>query len=114
MQTLCIQGTFKLDRLARSVPDARGIKLTLGQNIYYPTDSLGKMFFNVVDTFAEFEGDLIFLRTKEGIAIALSRLDALINIGFLPGSDQVDIIVIPVIENPIFGLMLKKKKQEET
>ncbi len=45
----------KLDRLARSVPDARqivdqlaakGVKLALGRNVYDPTDPMGKMFFN--------------------------------------------------------------------
>ena len=58
----------KLDRLARSVPDARhiadqleakGVKLALGRNIHDPTDPMGKMFFNILATFAEFEADLI-------------------------------------------------------
>lgn len=61
----------KLDRLARSVPDARdiadalqarGVKLALGNSLYDPADPMGKMFFNVLATFAEFEGDLIRLR----------------------------------------------------
>ena len=47
----------RLDRLARSVPDARhigdslvarGIKLSLGGTIYDPADPLGKMFFNIL------------------------------------------------------------------
>jgi len=72
----------KLDRLARSVPDARniadsllerGVKLALGNTIYDPSDPIGKMFFNVLATFAEFEGDLIRLRTKEGMAIARAK-----------------------------------------
>lgn len=72
----------KLNRLARSVPDARGIadilqtrgaKLALGDSIYDPTDPMGKMFFNILATFAEFEGDLIRLRTKEGMAVARSK-----------------------------------------
>ena len=72
----------KLDRLARSVPDARGIadalvargiKLALGASIYDPTDPMGRMFFNILATFAEFESDLIRLRTREGMAIARSR-----------------------------------------
>lgn len=72
----------KLDRLARSVPDAReiadalvarGVKLALGTSIYDPMDPMGKMFFNVLATFAEFEGDLIHLRTKEGMAIARAK-----------------------------------------
>ena len=72
----------KLDRLARSVPDARtiadelvarGVKLALGSSIYDPADPMGKMFFNILATFAEFEGDLIRLRTREGMAIARAR-----------------------------------------
>ena len=52
----------KLDRLARSVPDARdiadsliarGVKLALGTNVYDPTDPMGKMFFNILATFAD-------------------------------------------------------------
>lgn len=72
----------KLDRLARSVPDAReiadtlqarGVKLALGVSIYDPADPMGKMFFNVLATFAEFEGDLIRLRTREGMSIARAK-----------------------------------------
>ncbi len=72
----------KLDRLARSVPDAReiadalqvrGVKLALGASLYDPADPVGKMFFNVLATFAEFEGDLIRLRTREGMAIARAK-----------------------------------------
>ena len=72
----------KLDRLARSVPDARSIaeelaakkvKLALGKSIYDPIDPMGKMFFNILATFAEFESDLIRMRTREGMAIARSK-----------------------------------------
>ncbi len=72
----------KLDRLARSVPDAReiadalqvrGVKLALGASLYDPEDPVGKMFFNVLATFAEFEGDLIRLLTREGMAIAQAK-----------------------------------------
>lgn len=72
----------KLDRLARSVPDARDIadslvgrsvRLALGSSIYDPSDPMGKMFFNILATFAEFEADLIRLRTREGMAIARAR-----------------------------------------
>jgi DNA invertase Pin-like site-specific DNA recombinase len=34
---------------------------------------LGKMFFNILATFAEFEADLIRLRTREGMAMARAR-----------------------------------------
>lgn len=72
----------KLDRLARSVPDARaiadsliarGVKLALGPSVYDPEDPMGKMFFNILATFAEFESDLIRLRTREGMAVARAR-----------------------------------------
>lgn len=72
----------KLDRLARSVPDARaiadqlgkkGVKLALGASVYDPTNPMGKMFFNILATFAEFEADLIRLRTREGMALARAR-----------------------------------------
>ncbi len=52
---------------------ARGIKLALGSSVYDPADPMGKMFFNIVATFAEFEADLIRLRTREGIAVAWAR-----------------------------------------
>lgn len=72
----------KLDRLARSVPDARaiadslierGVKLALGASIYDPADPMGKMFFNILATFAEFEADLIRMRTREGMAVARAK-----------------------------------------
>ena len=72
----------KLDRLARSVPDARaiagrlrerGVKLALGRALYDPDDPMGKLFFNILATFAEFEADLIRMRTREGMAIARAK-----------------------------------------
>ncbi|MEM6440877.1 MAG: recombinase family protein [Pseudomonadota bacterium] len=72
----------KLDRLARSVPDARdiadglaarGVRLQLGATVYDPSDPMGKMFFNILATFAEFESDLIRMRTREGMAIARAK-----------------------------------------
>ena len=72
----------KLDRLARSVPDARaiadqlrerGVKLALGRALYDPDGPMGKPFFNILATFAEFEADLIRMRTREGMAIARAR-----------------------------------------
>ena len=72
----------KLDRLARSVPDVRaiadqlqerGVKLALGRTLYDPDDPMGKMFFNILATFAEFEADLIRMRTRDGMAVACAR-----------------------------------------
>ena len=69
----------KLDRLPRSVPDARaiadllrerGVKLALGRALYDPGDPMGKMFFNILATFA---ADLIRMRTREGMAIAHAK-----------------------------------------
>ena len=34
---------------------------------------MGKMFFNILATFAEFEADLIRLRTREGMGVARAR-----------------------------------------
>jgi DNA invertase Pin-like site-specific DNA recombinase len=72
----------KLNRLARSVPDARdigdtlakrGVSLSLGGQIYDPDDPMGKLFFNILATFAEFEVDLIRMRTREGMAVARAQ-----------------------------------------
>jgi DNA invertase Pin-like site-specific DNA recombinase len=51
----------------------RGVRLSLGGTIYDPTDPLGKMFFNILATFAEFEVDLLRLRTREGMAVARAK-----------------------------------------
>ncbi|MDH2091966.1 recombinase family protein [Rhizobium pusense] len=72
----------KLDRLARSVPDARaicddlsrrGVKLQIGSSIHDPADPMGRLFFNILATFAEFESDLIRMRTREGLAVARAK-----------------------------------------
>jgi len=72
----------KLDRLARSLPDAREIiddltrrqvKLSLGGSLHDPTDPVGRLLFNVLAMVAEFESDLIRLRTREGIKVAKAK-----------------------------------------
>ena len=40
------------------------MKLSLGGSLYDPTDPMGKMFFNILATFAEFEVDLLRMRTR--------------------------------------------------
>ncbi|MEP4198285.1 MAG: recombinase family protein [Aliishimia sp.] len=76
--------TLVVPKLDRSVPDARaiadqlenkGVKLALGTSVYDPTDPMGKMFFNILATFAEFEADLIRIRmrTREGMANARAK-----------------------------------------
>ena len=72
----------KLDRLARSLPDARDIvdeltsrdvKLSLGGSMHDPSDPVGRLLFNVLAMVAEFESDLIRMRTREGMKIAKAR-----------------------------------------
>ena len=72
----------KLDRLARSLPDARAIaddltqrqvRLNLGGSVYDPTAPVGRLLFNVLAMVAEFEPDLIRLRTREGMKVARAK-----------------------------------------
>jgi hypothetical protein len=72
----------KLDRLARSLPDARAIadeltsrqiSLSLGGSVYDPTDAVGRLLLNVLVMVAEFESDVIRLRTREGMKVARPR-----------------------------------------
>ena len=72
----------KLDRLARSLLDARAIaddltqrqvRLNLGGSVYDPTDPVGRLLFNVLAMVAEFETDLIRLRTREGMKVARAK-----------------------------------------
>ncbi|BDZ55180.1 DNA-invertase hin [Agromyces marinus] len=72
----------KLDRLARSLRDARDIvdeltaknvKLNLGGSIHDPNDPVGRLLFNVLAMVAEFESDLIRARTREGMQIARAK-----------------------------------------
>jgi len=69
----------KLDRLARSLPDARDIvdelttrevKLNLGGSAHDPTDPVGTSSLQRAGKVAEFESDLIRMRTREGMAVA--------------------------------------------
>jgi DNA invertase Pin-like site-specific DNA recombinase len=69
----------KLDRLARSLRDAkdivddltlREVKLSIGGSVHDPTDPVGRLLFNVLAMVAEFEADLIRARTREGMQVA--------------------------------------------
>lgn len=71
----------KLDRLARSLRDARDIvdelterhvSLNLGGSIHDPNDPVGRLLFNVLAIVAEFESDLI-RRTREGMQLAKAK-----------------------------------------
>ena len=72
----------KLDRLARSLPDARDVvaeltardvALSLGGSVHDPTDPVGRLLFNVLAMVAEFESDLIKMRTREGMKVARTK-----------------------------------------
>ncbi len=72
----------KLDRLARSLPDARDIvqeltaaevTLNIGGSVHDPTDPTGRLLFNVLAMIAEFESDLIRMRTREGMRVAKAK-----------------------------------------
>jgi DNA invertase Pin-like site-specific DNA recombinase len=49
------------------------VKLQLGASVHDPADPMGKLFFNILATFAEFEADLIRMRTREGMAVARAK-----------------------------------------
>ncbi|MBT2550107.1 recombinase family protein [Arthrobacter sp. ISL-65] len=73
----------KLDRLARSVRDAhqiaddlaaRGVKLSIGGSVHDPSGThIRLLLFNVLAMVAEFEGDLIRARTREGMKVAKAK-----------------------------------------
>jgi DNA invertase Pin-like site-specific DNA recombinase len=72
----------KLDRLARSLSDARdiveeltgaGVKLNIAGSVHDPTDPVGRLLFNVLGMIAEFESDLIRMRTREGMKVAKAK-----------------------------------------
>jgi len=65
----------KLDRLARSLPDARAIadeltarhvRLSLGGSVDDPNDAVGRLLFNVLAMVAEFEADLTGCGPRRG------------------------------------------------
>ena len=69
----------KLDRLARSVPDAldilgqlsaREVRFALGGSVYDWNDPFSRMFLQILAVIAEFEANLIRQRTREGMDIA--------------------------------------------
>jgi hypothetical protein len=56
-------------RTCRDDLTRRSVRLNLGGSVYDPTDSVGRLLFNVLDLVAEFEADLIRARTCEGMAV---------------------------------------------
>ncbi len=51
----------------------KGVALSLGGSRYDPTDPVGRLPFNVLAMVAEFERDLISMRTREGMAVARAK-----------------------------------------
>ena len=52
---------------------ARHVRLSLGGSVYDPNDAVGRLLFNVLAMVAEFEADLIRMRTKEGMRVAKAK-----------------------------------------
>ncbi len=65
-----------------ALPDARDIveeltsgevKLNIGGSVHDPNDPIGRLLFNVLAMIAEFESDLIRMRTREGMKVAKAK-----------------------------------------
>ena len=74
----------KLDRFARSAVEgiqtvkvlfARGVKVHILNIGLVEDTSTGRLIFNILSSFAEFERDMIVERTQEGKALAKQRAD---------------------------------------
>jgi DNA invertase Pin-like site-specific DNA recombinase len=71
----------KLDRVVRSyqtrarspTSSRSSVRLNLGGSIHDPTDPVGRLRFNVLAMVAEFESDLIRMRTREGMKVAKAK-----------------------------------------
>jgi DNA invertase Pin-like site-specific DNA recombinase len=51
----------------------RQVRLSLGGSVYDPHDPVGRLLFNVLAMVAEFESDLIRLRTREGMRVVKAK-----------------------------------------
>ena len=49
------------------------MKFSLGGSVHDPNDPVGRLLFNVLAMVAEFESDLIRLRTREGMQVAKAK-----------------------------------------
>jgi DNA invertase Pin-like site-specific DNA recombinase len=47
--------------------------LSLGASVYDPTDPVGRLLLNVLGMVAEFEADLIRMRTREDMAVVKAK-----------------------------------------
>ena len=64
------------------MPDARdiaeeltagGVRLNIAGVLHDPKDPVGRLLFNVLAMIAEFESDLIKMRTREGLKVAKAK-----------------------------------------
>jgi hypothetical protein len=51
----------------------RQVKLSFGGSVHDPADPVGRLLFNVLAMVADFEADLIRLRTREGMKVAKAK-----------------------------------------
>jgi DNA invertase Pin-like site-specific DNA recombinase len=49
------------------------VKLSIGGSVHDPTDPVGRLLYNVLAMIAEFESDLIRMRTREGMKVAKAQ-----------------------------------------
>ena len=49
------------------------VKLNIGGSLHDPNDPIGRLLFNVLAMIAEFESDLIRMRTREGMKVAKAK-----------------------------------------
>jgi hypothetical protein len=50
-----------------------GEELNIGGSVHDPTDPVGRLLYNVLGMIAEFESDLIRMRTREGMKVAKAK-----------------------------------------
>ena len=62
-----------LDQAIADQLQERDVKLAQGPDPLRPDDPMRRMFFNILATFAEFEADLIRIRTREDMAIVRTK-----------------------------------------
>jgi len=72
----------KLDRFARSTADAHDlldelsrmqVKFAMGGSVYDWADPFGRIFLQILSVVAEFELNLVRMRTREGMAVAKAK-----------------------------------------
>ncbi|ERT10826.1 hypothetical protein [Photorhabdus temperata] len=98
-QTKKLQNTLGMLGLIERDPDVIGYTLFNTRNRRFAT--LNKNEFGLV----------IYTDDIEEAHLTTSRFVALVDIDFLPEPDKFDIAVVPVVDNPLFGLMIKKKRR---